>query len=138
MVEKSFFFHLFSLSVLNSYILYKERTRSPVLQRVFRRELVKELVSSFGLSTSLTPRGHPRSSAEGLSRLQAGKHFPEKIQGTGKKSNITRSCGCLFSCPKEDFSKNRRKEEETRKGVQFSVQCLQSGTLHSRLFPALP
>ena len=32
------FFHLFLLSVLNRYILYKERTRSPVLQRVFRRE----------------------------------------------------------------------------------------------------
>ena len=34
---KKVFFHLFSLSILNSYILYKERTRSPVLQRVFRR-----------------------------------------------------------------------------------------------------
>jgi len=46
-------FHLFSLSVLNSYILYKERTRSLALQRVFRSELVKELVSSSGISTSL-------------------------------------------------------------------------------------
>ena len=121
MVEKSFFFHLFSLSVLNSYILYKERTRSPVLQRVFRRELVKELVSSFGLSTSLTPRGHPRSSAEGLSRLQAGKHFPEKIQGTGKKSNITRSCVVCFPAQRKILA--RTGEKRKRPGRESSFQC---------------
>ena len=32
---KKVFFHLFSLSILNAYILYKQRTRSPVLQRTF-------------------------------------------------------------------------------------------------------
>jgi len=119
-VEKSFF-HLFSLSVLNSYIFYKERTRSPVLQRVFRRELVKELVSSSGLSTSLTPRGHPRRSAEGLARLQAGNHFPEKIQGTGKKSNITRSCVVCFPAQKKILA--RTGEKRNRPGRESSFQC---------------
>ena len=77
---KKVFFHLFSLSILNSYILYKERTRSPLLQRVFRRELVKELVCSSGISPSSTPRGRPRRSVECLTRLQAGSHFPENIK----------------------------------------------------------
>ena len=67
---KKVFFHLFSLSILNAYILYKQRTQSPVLQRTFRRELVKELVRNSGISHSLTPRGCPRRSAEGLTCLQ--------------------------------------------------------------------
>ena len=75
---KKVFFHLFSLSILNSYFLYKERTRSPVLQRVFRRELVKGLVCSSGISPS-TSRGRPRRSVECLTRLQAGSHFPESM-----------------------------------------------------------
>jgi len=125
------FFHLFPLCILNSYILYKESTRSSVLQRVFRRELVKELVNSSGISTSLTPRGRPRRSVEGLACLQAWNHFPEKIQGTEKKSNITRSSVVCFPAQQKIFSKNRRKE--TRKRVQFSMQCLQSSTLHSKL-----
>ena len=52
---KKVFFHLFSLTILNAYILYKERTRSLVLHRTFRRELVKELIRSSGISP-LTPR----------------------------------------------------------------------------------
>ena len=118
------FFHLFSLSVLNSYILSKEKTRSPVLQRTFRRELVKELITSSGISYSLTPRGRPRRSAEGLTRLEVGRHFPEKIQGTGKKSNISRSCVVCFPAQKKDFGKNRREEEEVRKRVLLPMHCL--------------
>ena len=63
---KKVFVHLFSLSILNAYILYKQRTWSPVLQRAFRRKLVKELVRNSDISHSLTPRGHPRRSAKGL------------------------------------------------------------------------
>ena len=63
---------------------------SPVLQRVFRRELV----CSCGISPTSTPRGRPRRSVGCLTPLQAGSHFPEKIQGTGKKTNITH---CLVS-----------------------------------------
>jgi len=75
---KKVFFHLFSLSVLNSYTLYKERIRSRLLQRVFRRELVKELVSSSGISTSLTPIGYPRRSA---GRSPSREPFPRENSG---------------------------------------------------------
>lgn len=57
---KIVFFHLFSWTILNAYILYKERAQSPVLHRTFRRELVKGLITSCGISPSLTPRGRPR------------------------------------------------------------------------------
>ena len=118
---KKVFFHLFSLSILNSYILYKERTRSPLLQRVFRRELVKELVCSSGISPSSTPRGRPRRSVECLTRLQAGSHFPEKIQGTEKKTNITRSCIVCFPAPKKILA--RVGEKRKRPGRELSFQC---------------
>ena len=117
---KKVFFHLFSLCSLNSYILYKESTRSSVLQRVFRRELVKELVSSSGISTSLTPRGRPRRSVEGLACLQAGNHFPEKIQGTEKKSNIIRSSVVCFPAQK---ILARTGEKRKRPGRESSFQC---------------
>ena len=68
-VIKKVFFHLFFLSILNAYILYKQRTQSPVLQRTFQRELVKELVRNSGIFPSLTPRG---CTAKGLTCLQAG------------------------------------------------------------------
>ena len=70
---KKVFFH-FSLTILNAYILYKESTQSPVLHIIFRRELVKQLITSSGISPSLTPRGRPRRSAEGLKGMQTQKY----------------------------------------------------------------
>ena len=49
---KKKFFHLFFL-ILNAYILYKQRAWSPVLQRTFQRELLKEFVRNSGISHSL-------------------------------------------------------------------------------------
>lgn len=114
------FFHLFSLTILNAYILYNERTRSPVLHRTFRRELVKELIRSSGIS-SFNPRGNPRRSAEGLTHLQAGGQVQEKnIQGTGKKSNITRSCAVCFPAQKKILA--RTGEKRKRPGKESSFQ----------------
>ena len=118
---KKVFFHLFSLSILNAYILYKQRTQSPVLQRTFQRELVKELVRNSGISHSLTPRGRPRRSAEGLTCLQVGGHFPEKILGTGKKSNITRACVVCFPAQKKILK--RTGDKRKRPGKESSFQC---------------
>ena len=118
---KKVFFHLFSLSILNVYILYKEQTQSPVLHRTFRRELVKELIRSSGISPSQTPRGRPRRYGEGLTRLQARSHFSEKIQGTGKKSNIRRSCAVCFPAQKKILA--RTGEKRKRPGKESSFQC---------------
>ena len=45
---------------------------------------------------SVTPRGCTRRLAVDLTCLRPGYHFPEKIQGTGKKTNINRSCAVCF------------------------------------------
>ena len=114
------FFHLFSLSILNAYILCKQRTQWPVLQRTFQKELVKELVRNSGISRSLTPRGHARS-AKGLTHLEVGGHFPEKILGTWKKSNITWACMVCFPAQKEILK--RTWDKRKRPGEEFSFQC---------------
>ena len=116
---KKVFFHLFSLKIRNAYILYKERTQSPVLHRTFCRELVKELITSSGISPSLTPSGHQRRS--GLTHLQPGYHFPEKILGTGKKTNITRSCAVCFPAQKKILA--RTGEKRKRPGKESSFHC---------------
>lgn len=81
---------------------------------------MKELVNSSDIYSSLTPRGRPRRSAEGLTRLQAGSHFPEKIQGTGKKRNITRSCVVCFP---QNRILARTGEKTKRPGRESSFQC---------------
>ena len=132
------FFHLFSLAILNAYILYKETTRSPVLHRAFRRELVKELIRSSGISPSLTPRGRPRRSAEGLTRLVTWKSFSREDTGHWEVDQHHTILCSLFSWRNEDFGKDRREEEEARKRVQLSVLYLQGGLMHLRLLSIVP
>ena len=104
-------FHLFSLSILNTYILHKQRT--------FQRELVKELVRNSGIFPSLTPRGHP---AKGLTHLQA-EGQKEKILGIGKKSNITRAFMVCFPALKKILARTRDKRKRPGKesSFQYSV-----------------
>ena len=98
----------------------KESNQSPVLQRIFCRELVKQLITSSDISPSITPRGHPRRSAEGLTHLQPGYHFPEKIQGTGMKTNITRSCAVFL--PRRRFWQGQeRRGRDQEKSPVFSA-----------------
>ena len=101
----------------------KGETYDPVLQRVFRRELVKELVCSSGISPSSTPRGYPRRSVECLTRLQAGSHFPEKIEGTGRKTNITRSCIVCFPAQKMILARVGEKRKRPGRESTCSFQC---------------
>jgi len=57
--------------------------------------------------------------------------FPRENTGQREEEDQHHPILCtLFSCPEEDFGKDRREEEETRKRVQFSVHCLQSGLVY--------
>lgn len=97
----------------------KEPDNLTVLHRTFRRDLVKELIRSSGIS-SFTPTGNPRSSAEGLTRLQIGGQVQEKnIQGTGKKSNITRSCAVCFPAQKKILARTGKKRKRPGKESSF-------------------
>ena len=103
--------------------LHPLQAKNPVTCAVkdLSKELVKELVRNSGISHSLTPRGRPRRSAEGLTRLQVGGHFPEKILGTGKKSNITRACVVCFPAQKKILK--RTGDKRKRPGKESSFQC---------------
>ena len=82
---------------------------------------MKELVRNSGISHSLTPRGHPRRSGEGLTHLQVGGHFPEEILGTGKKSNITRACVACFPAQKKILKRTGDKRKRPGKGLASSA-----------------
>ncbi|XP_067028415.1 piggyBac transposable element-derived protein 4-like [Acropora muricata] len=136
---KKVFFHLFFLTILNAYILHNERTQSPVLHTNFCRELVKKLITSSGISPSLTPRGRPRRLAVGLTRLQAGYHFPRKKQDTRKRTNITRSCAVCFPGQKNILASTGEKRKRPGKESSFHcLHCLQNGLVHPRLLSAVP
>jgi len=64
--------------------LYKERTRSPVLQRVFRRNLLIAVVFFFSHSKRPSKKVSIR-----IDSSTSWNPFPRENQGTGKKSNIT-------------------------------------------------
>ena len=71
---KKVFFWLLEISVVNSYILYKETTPTrPHTHLAFRHLLVKNLVCH--LDFSERPRPGRRRVRDSLERLQAGKHF---------------------------------------------------------------
>lgn len=123
---KRVIFHVLSLAVLNSYILYKHVTadRVPMLHRVFRKKLVEQLIASVnpddvpGMTNR--SRGRPSTAADPLMRLQ-GRHFPSKIVGTGKKVNISRAC--VVCAPAERELLARVGEKRKRCGRESSYQC---------------
>lgn len=101
-----FRWHTMKLSNLNGYILYKERTRSPVLQRVFRRNLLIALVFLLlSLQEAIQEGQHKDWLFYKLESISQGK------SGHWEEEQHYSMMYCLFSCPKKDFSKNRRKKE---------------------------
>lgn len=116
---KKVFFHLFMMTVLNAYILYKEHCiklrKKPVLHRVFRREIVKALVAE----TAPQPV-HVRGAAtpRDIERLTA-RHFLSKIQQKeGQKSKPLRTCPvCSTTTGK------RKLVGDGRKTVRSSYEC---------------
>ena len=59
---KKVLFHMMDLCTVQAYIIYKMVTNKPVLHRVFKRELVKEILASTELPRA-TSSGRPRAAA---------------------------------------------------------------------------
>jgi hypothetical protein len=126
---KKIFFHLIGLSALNAYILYKLKTARPVLQRVFRRDLVKQLIDS-GEVTAPAPRGRKRAAPEPFQRL-SGRHFITKIPPTEKKLRPTRACvvcgpgeASIFAAAHPGEPVPRRVGRDSTYECQLCHQCL--------------
>ena len=124
---KRVIFHVMSLSVLNAYLLYKVQTNdaSPMLHRVFRKQLVTNLIQSVDQANvpgmSMRSPGRPSTADEPLLRLQGGQHFLQKITGAGKKKNITRSCVVCVPAERELLACVGQKRK--RPGRESSYQC---------------
>ena len=84
-----------------------------MLPQQFRKKLVKEILLS--VDPEQVPAwkgrrgpGRPFTRIDNNSALRlTGRHFPEKMTGTGKKSNITRSC---VVCQPAERSKFQREQ----------------------------
>ena len=92
---KTVFFHVFSLALLNAYILYKEwcstKNKKPINQRTFRRNYAKELISTVQQLPSATKRpGRRPECAASLVRI--APHNPRKITRPGSIKKVCRQC----------------------------------------------
>ena len=122
---KRVIFHVFSLAILNAYILYKSTTTDAVKMshRQFRKNLVRQLVSSVNkedVPGMNSPTGRPKAPQEPIMRLM-GRHFPEKIVAEGKKKNVSQSCAvCTTAERKKDQAAGVKRK---RPGRESSYQC---------------
>ena len=113
---KKVFFHVFSLATLNSYILYKETTeeRTPMLQRIFRRKLISQLIEISEINRKVP--GRPSSMQ--LTRL-SDRHFPKKMLSNGR--SISRQC--IVCNPAERDILSALGEKRKRPGRESSYKC---------------
>ena len=103
------------LSVLNAYILYrdecKKQGKTPCLQRVFRKNCVKEMIEDAnGQMVEVEATG-----TEVLTRLTA-RHFPSKVvpKPGAKKQNPARLCVvCSTTTGKRKAPGDGRRRKET-------------------------
>ena len=121
------FFHVFSLSLLNAYIIYKtwcaEKRKQPLKQKAFRRQYVEELITSVGVvPSSETCPGRPPKTNDNLLRLN-GQHFPRRIRPVGKKKNISRAC--VVCGPAERELLSRDNIQKRRPGRESAFECAQ-------------
>lgn len=98
-----FRWHTLKLSNLNGYILYKNKITSAT---VFRRNLLIALVFLLLSLQEAVQEGQHKDwlfyKLESISQWKSGHRKEEQHYSM---------MHCLFSCPKKDFSKNRRKKE---------------------------
>lgn len=81
---KKLFFHLFNITVQNSYVMYKMRNKKSLELSEFCVELVRQLIEEYG---SMRPQMSGRPSSDCLLCLTA-RHFIAFIPG----DNVTKPC----------------------------------------------
>ncbi|XP_033729277.1 piggyBac transposable element-derived protein 4-like [Pecten maximus] len=121
---KKVFFHTLGLAVLNAYHIYKHREDHPVPHRLFRRQLVAQLVEDSGV-TGPEASGRRRAAPEVLQRLSA-RHFPCHLPPTGKKVHAQRRCIVCGPAEADIFrTQNPGVKVPNRTGHDTNFQCKQ-------------
>jgi hypothetical protein len=85
---KKLFFHLLDISVLNSYILHKQKTGQNIQFCDFRLQLIRQIIEMY--EKSKASRGRP-SSGDNRIRL-IGHHFPSLIPSTSTRQDPRKQC----------------------------------------------
>ena len=121
---KKVFFHVFSTAILNAYIIYKDwcsqHRKTPKLQKAFRVGYAKELISTVRQLPKAEQRiGRPSQAVGNLVRL-TGRHFPNKLQGTGDK-RISRKCRVCNPAEKQILA--AQNVFKRRSGRESSYEC---------------
>ncbi|XP_052269913.1 piggyBac transposable element-derived protein 4-like [Dreissena polymorpha] len=117
---KKVFFHVLSLTVLNSYIAYKHNSIHPMSHSSFRKKLVSQLIESHPLDALVTPvSGRPKT--QFLERLTA-RHFPSKIPNDGKSKSLQ----CVVCNPAvAQMLASQGLPKKRRPGHETSFKCRQ-------------
>lgn len=86
--HRKLFFHLLDIAVLNSYVLYKEKTGRNTQFHDFRLQLIRQIVAMY--SKPKASRGRPNG-VDNPVRL-VGRHFPTPIPSTSTKQDPRKQC----------------------------------------------
>lgn len=119
---KKLIFHIINVSIVNSYIIYKEccKAATPMLQRNFRRKLVEQLIQTSG-ENSAAHVGRPAPRI--LERL-TGRHFLDRLEEGGK--SLHRQCIVCGPAEREMLPPMRSGEKRpSRCGHMTSYKCKQ-------------
>lgn len=104
---KKVFFHLITVGVVNSFILYKE-TRSD--NKIYHlNDYVKKLSIAFAEHGGKEFQNQPLSPTSSVNRL-SGRHFPKQIPPTENKENPTRICKVCSDKSLKETGKRKRRE----------------------------
>ena len=114
---KKVFFHLFSLSILNASILYKQRTQSPGCKGPYKRSLLRTLASPILSLREATQGGQPK--APPIFKLEVTSQ--RKYWASGRSPTSPKHVGFAF-LSKRRFQKGQEiKGRGQEKSLAFSA-----------------
>lgn len=86
---KKLFFHIMDMTLLNAYIMYKEKPGKRLKFLDYRLEVVREIVHKFG---NMKKEGKGRPSLSSAPLRLTERHFPSRLQPNGKQAIRRRAC----------------------------------------------
>ncbi|CAF1349211.1 unnamed protein product [Didymodactylos carnosus] len=111
--NKKLFFHIMDMTLLNAYIMYKEKTGKRLKFLDYRLEVVREIVHKFG---NMKKEGKGRPSLSSTPLRLTERHFPSRIQPNGKQAIRRRAC---IVCSRTELGPKKRTDT-----LYECVECL--------------
>ena len=120
---KKVMFHLFDLCALQAYLIYKMQTDKPVLHRVFKRDLVKQIIAPLDLPP-VKALGRPRGDGTAILRFNGdfNVHRFAKIQPQKGMKAYPKNC-VVCNPGEKKYLEQQNKKIPARTGRQSSMEC---------------